>query len=153
MFKSFAGLMLVFLSFNTWAESVTIEDAWIREAPPTATVMAAYMHIHNRLKENVSLLSVDCDQYDTIEIHKTVMEGELASMVKIEALEVPAGEHVDLKPGGLHIMLIGVKKRPVAGDEVKLTLKFSDDSQQDVMAKVKKVTGKMPMHQHHEHHH
>ena len=50
----------------------------------------------------------------------------MMKMVQIDSIEVPAEGSVSLKPGGLHIMLMDVKKPMKAGDKVNLTLKFSD---------------------------
>jgi len=152
MLKKLTGLVLVFLSLNLWAnEIIEVNEPWIREAPPTATVMAAYMNIKNTSDKDLALVSAECDYYETIELHSTIMDGDMARMVKQEKLNLPKGEVVSLQPGGLHIMLIGVKQRPVAGDSVKIVLNFSDETQKEIMAKVKKITGAMPMKHHHHH--
>ncbi len=150
MLNKLAGLTLIFLSLNLWAnEAIEISEPWIREAPPTATVMAAYMQIKNSADKDLALVSASCDYYETIELHSTIMDGDLARMVKQEQLDLPKGKSVSLAPGGLHIMLIGVKQRPVAGDQVKIVLHFSDETQKEIIAEVKKVMGAMPMKQHH----
>lgn len=151
MLKQLAGFSLVLLSLNVWANDlIEVSEPWIREAPPTATVMAAYMNIKNTSEEDLALVSAECEFYETIELHSTVMDGDIARMVKQEQLDLPKGTEVSLEPGGLHIMLIGVKQRPVAGDQVKILLNFSDESQKEIIAEVKKITGAMPMkHQHH----
>jgi len=52
------------------------------------------------------------------------MEGDVMKMREVEAIELPAGKTVELKPGGLHIMLMGLKAPLKAGSSVPLTLKF-----------------------------
>ncbi len=148
MFNKLIAVGLLLCSNLVWAE-VEVSDVWIREAPPTATVMAAYMQLKNTGAQPIALNAANCEQYQNVELHSTVMENGVARMVPMDKMEIPAGETLSLQPGAQHIMLIGVLKRPVVGDKVKLTLKFSDDSRQDVLAEVRKVEGTMPMEHHH----
>jgi copper(I)-binding protein len=64
-------------------------------------------------------------------------------MRQVERIEVPAAGRVELKPGGLHVMLIGLE-RPLQEDEVvPITLRFADGSEQTVDAPVRRI---QPMH-------
>lgn len=133
----FAGL--------TFAQpKIEVKDAWVREVPPTSKMSAAYMVIENKGKEADRLVDASNNVSEITEIHETV-EGK---MRRVKAVEVPAGGKVELKPGGLHIMLINLKKPLKEGDTVELTLKFEKSGEVKVQAPVKKGMGMGPMHQH-----
>jgi copper(I)-binding protein len=67
----------------------------------------------------------------------------------VDQIDLPAGEMVTLAPGGLHVMLIGLKQQLQPGDDVPLTLTLDDGSELSLTAPVRKV---MPMGQTHEMH-
>jgi copper(I)-binding protein len=52
------------------------------------------------------------------------MEGDVMKMRQIERIDLPAGQRVELKPGGLHVMFIGLKQPLAVGAKVPVTLKF-----------------------------
>ena len=106
--------------------SIEIDSAYIRELPPAVTNSAVYMSLINHGSHNVSLLGISSEAADSIMIHRSVMENGMMSMEHIMALEIPAGETVRLEPGGVHIMLTGVKRPLRAGDSVRLNLNFSN---------------------------
>jgi len=66
-------------------------------------------------------------------------------MRRLERIEIPAGETLSLEPGGLHLMLIGLKEDLQPGGQVDLTLTFDDGAQTQVQAPVRKVEA-MSMH-------
>jgi len=123
-----------------WAEPIIIKEGWVREAPPTATVSAAYMQIENTGKEPVDLLMGRSDDFGIVEIHDTVMENGVARMVGQSKLTIPAEQTVTLQPGGLHIMLINRQSELKAGDEVHLILYFSGDVAKTLALPVKTMT-------------
>jgi hypothetical protein len=65
------------------------------------------------------------------------MKDNVMSMSPVEAIEVPANGQVELKPGGYHVMLVGLKQDLKVGDIVKLTLVFEKAGRIDVEAEVK----------------
>lgn len=70
------------------------------------------------------LLSASAGISKTVELHKMEMDGNVMRMRPVDAIEVPAGGTVELKPGGLHVMFIGLNKTLKAGERFPLTLKF-----------------------------
>ena len=88
----------------------------------------------------IMLLEASSSEFEAVEIHNTVIENDVAKMVPQPQLPIPAHQSISLEPGGLHLMLMDRKQPLVAGDQVNLTLKFSEGSPQQVMAEVKKVT-------------
>ncbi|WP_353571619.1 copper chaperone PCu(A)C [Candidatus Albibeggiatoa sp. nov. BB20] len=142
-------LVIGFLSTQAlYAEDViSIDGAWVRAVPPSSTVTAAYMKIHNLSDAAIDLIGGSTDAFKTVELHQTVFEGELAKMVKQEKITIPAQGATELKPGDYHIMLIDRQIDLNIGDSIELTLQFSDEISQTVSIEVKQANVPM-MHQH-----
>lgn len=130
---------------------IVVKDAWVREAPPNAKVLAAYMTIENHTNKQKVLTSVSSSAFGKVEIHKTVHKGDMASMEQQKELPVAAEGEVKLHPGGLHLMLFNPNKAPKAGDDISFALKFANGSTSMVTAKVKKATGSSGHHNHSDH--
>ncbi len=82
------------------------------------------------------LLSVSADVAATVELHTMTMDGDVMRMRQVSAIDVPAGKTVELKPGGLHIMLIGLKAPLVNGSSFPLKLRFEKSGEVIVDMKV-----------------
>ena len=105
---------------------VTIEDAWVRAAPPGAQMTAGYLTLHNATDQTVRLVGVESPQFASIEVHESMVHDGMAHMAPVEAIEIPANGEVSLAPGGLHLMLMGATQSFKEGDKVILTLDFED---------------------------
>ncbi len=119
---------------------IEIKDPWARPSPKMATSGAAYMIIENKGNEDDALIGVDGDVSDAIEIHEmTVDENNVMHMKPVEGqrLVIPAKGKVELKPGGYHIMLIGLKHQLQEGETIDLTLKFEKSGEIKVQAPVR----------------
>jgi len=100
-----------------------VNDAWVRVAPAGADVMGAYFSLANEGATKVVVSQVSSSQFDRAEMHETVVNDDgQASMQPLEQIVVPAGETVDFKPGGRHLMLFGPTQPYAAGDQVELIL-------------------------------
>ena len=145
MWERFALLMSLFFalySISFAAPKIEIKEAWAEAVPPTSSLTAAYMVIENRGNEDDRLLKVVSRVSDYAEIHATsVDEKGVAKMKKIEAIAIPAGKVVEIKPGGYHIMLIGLRKPLKEGYKVALNLQFEKSGIIKVQAEVKSMTG------------
>ncbi len=132
--------------------TIQIEAPWARESPPAAMNGAAYMTLINTGHEADRLLSVTGDVAATIELHTHLIENNVMKMRKVDAIEVAPGEPTKLKPGGLHVMLIGLKQPLAAGQTFPLTLKFEKAGETSVQVTVRdKDAGVMPdSHAHHQ---
>ncbi len=104
------------------APPVTISNAWVKITVPGAAVSAAYMQIKSA--KPVKLIKVDATIADIVEIHDMKMNDGMMEMNALDVIEIPANTLVELKPGGMHVMLIKVKKPINRGDKVPLTLTF-----------------------------
>ena len=58
----------------------------------------------------------------SVQMHEMAMTGDIMKMREVDAVRLPAGQWVEFKPGGYHLMLMGLKKPIVAGDKIPLTL-------------------------------
>jgi copper(I)-binding protein len=99
---------------------------------------AAYMVIRNTGNEPDKLIAASSDVAKTIELHTVVEEGGMMRMRQVEGgIDIPANGEVVLKPGGFHVMLIGLTRDLNAGDKVELTLTFEKAGQIPVTAEVR----------------
>lgn len=87
------------------------------------------------------LLSVSADVSKSVELHSMAMDGDVMKMRQVDAIDVPAGKSVELKPGGLHIMFIGLKAPLKAGDKFPLKLKFEKAGEVTVQVNVEAASG------------
>ncbi|KZZ51361.1 hypothetical protein A3760_26320 [Oleiphilus sp. HI0122] len=113
-----------------------LENAWIRLMPPNAGMTAAYAHITSDAKDR--LMSVKTEIATKAEIHETTMENGMMSMRPIESIAFSAGETVELKPQGKHIMLIGLTRALQEGEEVPVLLEFAESGVQSHLFTVHK---------------
>jgi copper(I)-binding protein len=82
------------------------------------------MIIKNRGNEADRMLSADSDVAEAVELHISEMKDGVMTMHQVDGIDVPGNGQAELKPGGLHVMLIGLKQELKAGDIVKLSLNF-----------------------------
>lgn len=101
---------------------LVFSDAWIREAPPAASVLAGYLVISNPTAAAVTVTGVSGADFSSVEIHRTVIEDGMARMQSAGQLEIPAGGKFTLAPGGYHLMLFNPRRPLTSGDNVKLLL-------------------------------
>lgn len=85
---------------------------------------------------NDKLLSVSAEVSKSVEIHEMKMEGDVMKMRQVDGLELKAGQTVELKPGGYHVMFIGLKAPLKAGDSFPVKLKFEKAGEVTVDVKV-----------------
>ena len=128
------------------AQTVQIKDAWVRTAVPGQMATGAFMKITAR--ENTKLVSATSPVAGVAQVHEMKMEGDVMKMrAVVGGLDLPAGKTVELKPGGLHVMLMGLKSQVKAGDKVPLTLVFEgkDKKRETVLVQAEvRQLGAMP---------
>ncbi len=142
-------IFLFFISTANAADSLQIENAWSPEAPPVAKVMAGYMKINNLSNKDIKILSAKSDLFKRVEIHLTEMSDGMMRMIKQENLKIKAKGHIELKPGGLHMMLMGKLKPVKAGSVIAVTLTLDNGKTINIKLKVKVDDAPQMMHHHH----
>lgn len=107
------------------AGDLVIAAPVIKATPPNAPVSGGYMNISNSGAAGDRLVSGSADFAGKVEIHEMAMEGDVMKMRPVEGgLEIPAGGSVQLKPGGYHVMFIGLKEQMKPGEKRKAKLVF-----------------------------
>lgn len=129
----------LFASAALYAQSITVMDEYVREVPPNMPNSAAFMSLMNSSGEAIDLVGGSSDAATVVELHEHANVGGMMQMRQIPKITVPANGTATLQPGGLHVMLIGLKQKLKEGESVKLTLNFSNGESVTVDAPVKKV--------------
>lgn len=113
-------------------DGIHIEGAWARPASE-GRMSAAYFLITNFEDEPDTLLSVNSDVAQLVEVHESYrQEGDMMGMREVPHLEIPAQSTVRLEQGSFHIMLIQVTRTLADGDTFELTLNFSNTGENTI---------------------
>ncbi len=150
--RAFAGIILAAGVTPLLAEEATlrVQDPWIREAPPTADTLAAYMKIQNTGQGVRILTGASSPLFGHVMLHGTRVQNDMAQMFHLDEVRIPPGETAVFEPGGNHLMLMRPQKALVAGDRVPLELEFKEGQPISIMADVRK--GDADSHEHSHHH-
>ena len=113
--------------------TIEIGNPWSRATPPTAQSGGGFLVLTNKGTTPDRLIAVKSAASDKVEIHEMKMDGNVMRMRELEkGIEIPPGATVELKPGGFHIMFMGLKA-PFAKDaQVPVTLVFEKAGSIDV---------------------
>jgi copper(I)-binding protein len=103
--------------------ALKIDHPWARASAGPLRTGAAFLMVENA-GEADRLIAVAGDVAERVELHSHEMEGDIMRMRPLEAVEIPAGGSAVLRPGGHHIMLIGLKQPLKEGERFPLTLTF-----------------------------
>jgi len=103
---------------------VDVSQAWVRATVAQQKATGAFLQL--KAKRDSRLVEAHSKAAGVVEVHEMVMDGSTMKMRAVDALELPAGKTVELKPGGLHVMLMDLKQPIKAGDKLVLTLVFED---------------------------
>ncbi len=118
------------------APALSAQDAWIR-ATPGVDVAAVYMTLHNGGTQPLVVTGVRSAAAAAAMIHESTVVNGQSTMRPRDVLTIGAGETVRFAPGGLHIMLHGLKRPLAAGDEVPLLLLLQSGGSVPVTARVR----------------
>ena len=136
-----AGLVLTTgLSF---AKGMSIDSPYVREVPPGQMTSASFLTLKNDRDKEVALIKAVSDVAKNVELHEHVHNNGMMEMRQVAKISVPANGETVLKPGGYHIMLIGLTRKIKDGDMIDISLEFDDGSKQDIKAEVKKIMAGM----------
>lgn len=130
-------------------EGILVENCRIRYIPAKEPKAAGYMAIHNHGPEDRVLVSLFTDKAEKVEMHETLIEGNVAKMRHVMELPIPANGSVEMKSGGYHLMFQKISPDLKFGDSVKLVLHFKDGTKVETEAKIVSIQEDMDMR--HEH--
>lgn len=101
-------------------------DAWIRSAPPGATMLAGYATLKNTGDTPVTVLTAQSDTFRMTSLHETIVANDVAKMREVHRLVVPPGGEVRMEPGGRHLMLMHPRHDIAVGDKVEVVFLLRD---------------------------
>ena len=99
-------------------------EAWARATPPGASVGAAYLIVRNTGDQDERLQAVSSRAAESLEMHETVEENGVAKMRPVDGARIPAGGTLVMRPGGTHLMLMGLAAPLKEGGSLPLTVTF-----------------------------
>lgn len=142
-------LLTVVSTSSTIAEAtrkgeVTIEAPWARASIGISRPAAAYLTLRNEGSEPDVLTSVKTSVSGTAEVHEMTITDGIARMRQVGEVEIPAGGEVVLKPGGLHVMLMKLKRPLKEGEKFTMTFIFANVGPIDVTVPVQGIGASGP---------
>lgn len=146
----FKSLLFLLASCATmYASSISVENAYARATPPNLPNSAAFMSIKNSSNSDIALVSAESNIAKNVELHTHDMKNGIMKMYQVPKIDIKANSTTTLKPGGFHVMLIGLKNKPLRPDrKVNIKLNFSNGESINISAPVKKVMAGMKMGNH-----
>ena len=115
--------MLLAVSLGAQA-GVTVKDAWVRGTVPAQKTTGAFATLTS--SEDAKLVAVKSPAAKTVEVHESMMHEGMMHMQAVDSVALPAGKPVELKPGGYHVMLIGLTQPLETGGKVPLEFVIED---------------------------
>lgn len=146
MSKLLFALLAAFVAGAAQAQ-VQVQDPWVRGMVETQSVTGAFMRLTSA--QAAKLVGVSTPAAGATEIHRSSMEGGVMRMRPVESIELPAGQAVELKPGGYHVMMMQVSPALKEGQTIPLTLVIETGGKREsltVQVPVKGLAG--PGHRH-----
>lgn len=123
------------------AGDLQIDQPWARATAPQQGNGAAYFTVTNHGAGADRIVEAQSPVAGRVELHTHEVDSEgVMRMRQVEAIDLPAGEMTALRPGGLHVMLIGLEDRLVEGEQFPLTLVFENAGAVEIEVTVEAVT-------------
>ena len=138
---SFAVVALLFPGLA--AAQAVVEAPWARATAPMAKAGGAFMTISSPVADQVT--GVASPVAEMVELHQTVEQAGVMKMLPVPALDLAAGQKVTLKPGGYHIMLMGLKAPLKQGESFPMTLNFAHSKPVTVQVQIEAPGAAGPM--------
>jgi copper(I)-binding protein len=130
-------------------DALRVDDAYVRSSGSAAQAAAAFMTLRNTGAAADRLLAASTAVAGTVELHTVVKEGDVMRMRAVPAIDVPAGRAVTLQPGGLHVMLMNLRRPLAPGESIELSLVFEKAGRRTVTLPVRALNpGDAPAHKH-----
>lgn len=139
---TFAPLLHAAPAQATEAAPVVVEQAWIRATVKGQTATGGFMTVTSAT--GATLLGFSSPAARSHQLHEMRMEGDVMRMRQIMSLPLPAGQAVQLQPGGLHLMLVGLKKPLQDGSMLPVELRLKTAAGKEVKVKVQVPVAKQP---------
>ena len=140
-------LIILLCSLVTGAiyAEIIVTDATVRLLPPGVPNTAAYFSIQNRSDTTQILIGASADFATKAEIHNHIMVDDMMRMEQQSEVVINPGESVQFAPGGLHLMLFGLKQSLLEGQSITFSLQTKDGESIIITANVARPS----VHTHH----
>lgn len=106
------------------SSTLQLRHAWVRAMPPGSQMTAAYFMLTNEGTEVQTLVGANSDIATSAGLHRSTQQQGHASMKALKQVVIEPGASTTFRPGGLHVMLEGLKFSPRVGDRVPVCLVF-----------------------------
>ncbi len=129
--------LLLSLAAQAQSPAVKVDDPWVRATVAPQKATGAFMQLTSA--QAAKVVAASSPVAGMVEIHEMKMDDGVMKMRPVDALPLPAGQAVALKPGSYHVMLMGLQRPIKAGEVVPLTLTVegADGKRTDVEVKAK----------------
>ena len=117
---------------QTTASVIQIEDPWVRAVPPNANNSAIFLDLRNESEQLRKLVKVHSEVAERVELHTTKDEDGMLRKQRLDEVLIPALETQSFHPGGIHIMLIGLRSPLEVGGVIELELVYADQSKETI---------------------
>ncbi|HXZ52511.1 MAG TPA: copper chaperone PCu(A)C [Burkholderiales bacterium] len=131
-----------------WAQKkgdLQIDAPWARATPPGASVAGGYVSVRNRGAAPDKLVAASSPAAEHVELHVMSMQGNVMRMQQVKQFDVPAHGELALKPGGNHLMFIGLKEPFKEGTKIPVKLRFEKAGEVEVQLSVGAMGASAPM--------
>jgi copper(I)-binding protein len=142
-FASICSLSLVVLvgtvQAQSAADSVEVEGAYVRAVPPGLPNSASFMSLHNHDSQAHALVAAESPAAKFVELHTHNLVDGMMQMRTVDEVALPAQSVTRLQPGGLHVMLIGLREKLVPGKSIPMTLTYEDGSSREISVPIHRM--------------
>lgn len=125
-------ILLSIICTCSFAGVIKVEDPFIRLLPPSAPNTGGFITLKNSSDKAISLVSATSNLSKSLELHTMIKDGSMMKMREVKSITIKANSKVYLKPGGLHLMFMGLKRPLKESEKIKVQLNFSDSSTLEV---------------------
>jgi len=144
-----ASILLLFSAVKVDAQEakigkIKIEGAYTRSTVAGQKSAAGFMKLIDQGSSD-QLIGASSTIAEDVQLHTMSMEGDVMRMRQVNNIDLPANSQIEFKPGGLHLMFVGIKSPLVAGSEIKVKLKFAKAGEVDVNFPVTASSGQTSM--------
>jgi protein SCO1/2 len=110
------------ITTETSVSKLSLSNAWARTPPPGSTTIAGYMTISNNSDQDIQISGVTAPDFRMAMIHESVLKNGISKMQHLDYVIIPAGGSIELKPNGLHLMLMGAEETILTRQSFELSL-------------------------------
>jgi len=148
--RALQSLLIIYVTLmasSTYADEkaydvIQIENPFARASIPGMGMSAVFMTLKNTGQQEHLLVKAQSGVSANTELHGHVLDNGMMRMRQMAHIHIKPGQDKILKPGGLHIMLIGLTTTLTEGRGIKLKLTYDDGSEQTLSVPVKSISAK-----------